>query len=238
LHGFLAVEFPYPTKDQLKATTGDDLKEHFDLEGMFLEALIDCHEQEAEVPGDKCAQRAFWSKYKNRCTVNFFGAITGNGAFSLPSTGYPARITDSAITKLCMYLEMIPRDGVTGADKGLDMHHEFARRGGAFLSMPPKARRGQHEFTAEQMVDTAAIARKRIHVKRAFQRAQEFKFLHKTIPLAMAMVGMWGVVFAICCRLFNYQPPLIRDGDRRVNTGRRGAWHSVHSEEEGDGGSA
>jgi hypothetical protein len=31
LHGFLAVEFPYPTKDQLKTTTGDDLKEHFDL---------------------------------------------------------------------------------------------------------------------------------------------------------------------------------------------------------------
>ena len=104
LHGFLAVEFPYPTKDQLKTTTGGDLKEHFDLEGMFLEALTDCHEQEAEVPGDKCAQRAFWSEYQNICTVIFFGAITGNGTFSLPSMGYPARITNSAITKLCMYL--------------------------------------------------------------------------------------------------------------------------------------
>jgi hypothetical protein len=198
---------------------------------MFLEAFIDCHEQEVEVPGDKCVQRAaFWSEYKHRCTLKFFGAITGTGAFSLPSTAFPGRITDPVITKLCLYLDMISRDGVTGADKGFDMHHEPARRG-AFLSMPPKARRGQHEFTAEQMVDTAAIARKRIHVERAFQRAQEFKVLHKTAPLTM--VDMWGMVFAICCRLCNYQPPLIRDGDRRVNTGRRGAWRGVHSEEEG-----
>ena len=81
--------------------------------------------------------------------------------------------------------------------------------------MPPKAQAGQHAFSDVQMLDTQRIARMRIHVERAFERAQEFRILHNTIPVDQ--FDMWGMVFRVCCLLTNYQSPLIRDRQRRVS---------------------
>ena len=204
---------PYPEKQDFENMTGNDIRETFELESMHFEIFIDCHEQEVQIPSDKLVHRAFWSEYKQRTTLKFLGAISGNGAFVFCSTAYPGRITDPKLTKLCGLLDLIHIDGVVSADKGFMMHSEFVQRG-AYLAVPPKAKAGQHAFSHDQMVDTAKIARLRIHVERAFERAQEFKILHNAVPVTM--IDLWGDIFKVCCYLTNYQAPLIRDTHREV----------------------
>lgn len=211
---FFEAFFPYPTAGQLNETTNDRLREALlagDTAGkLHFEAFIDCHEEEIERPRDKTVARAVWSDYKQRTTAKFLGAISGCGAFTFTSNAYPGRITDPSITKLSGFLDKIHKEGLTSADKGFMMHYDFAEKM-HYLAVPAKARRGQKFYDTDQMMDTATIARKRIHVERAFRRAQEYEILHRRIPITQA--DIWGMVFSVSCFLCNFQPPLMDDRD-------------------------
>ena len=212
MYRFFEAFFPYPTKEQLNHTTNDRLREALlagDVAGkLHFEAFIDCHEEEVERPRDKTVARAVWSDYKQRTTAKFLGAISGCGAFTFTSSAFPGRITDPSIVKLCGFLDVIHEGGLTGADKGFMMHNDFAGKM-HYLAVPPKARRGQKHYDTDQMIDTTTIARKRIHVERAFRRAQEYEILHRRIPITQ--FDIWGMVFSVCCFLCNFQPPLMDD---------------------------
>ena len=209
---FFEAFFPYPTAEQLNQTTNQRLREALlagDTAGkLHFEAFIDCHEEEIERPRDKTVARAVWSEYKQRTTAKFLGAISGCGAFTFTSNAYPGRITDPSITKLSGFLDKIHKEGLTSADKGFMMHSAFADKM-HYLAVPAKARRGQQFYDTDQMMDTATIARKRIHVERAFRRAQEYEILHRRIPITQA--DIWGMVFSVSCFLCNFQPPLMDD---------------------------
>ena len=212
MYSFFEAFFPYPTVEQLEATTNERLREAL-LAGntagkLHFEAFIDCHEEEMERPRDKTVARAVWSDYKQRTTAKFLAAITGCGAFSFCSNGFPGKISDPSITKLSGFLEKIHKNGLTSADKGFMMHHEFAEVL-HYLAVPAKARRGQKNFDTDQMMDTTTIARKRIHIERAFRRGQEYEILHRRIPITQ--VDIWGMVFSVSCFLCNFQPPLMDD---------------------------
>ena len=210
LEFFLSSEFPYPTVEQLKRVTPSSVQEALgiNMDGIHFEAFIDCHEQECETPTSKLAHKKVWSEYKHRTTFKFFGAIGGNGAFTFASTAYRGRLTDPVVTRLCGYMDLIHEHGATGADKGFDMIADFSSKK-ALLVIPPKAFAGQAFFTSDEMVDTANIARSRIHVERAFKRAQEYKILHNKIPVTM--FDIWGSIFRVCCFLTNFEAPLIQD---------------------------
>jgi len=98
--------------------------------------------------------------------------------------------------------------GPDRADKGFMMHGKFSERLHR-LEVPAKAANGQTAFSSDQMRQTAQIARVRIHVERAFRRAQEFMILHRRVPITQ--VDLWGMIFRICCYLCNFQPPLIAE---------------------------
>ena len=157
---------------------------------------------------DKTIARSVWSEYKQRNTLKFLGAICADGTFTFTSAAYPGRITDPEITRICGFLDRIHSHGITCADKGFIMHADFSKLM-HILVVPSKAVNGQEVFSEDAITDTAKIARKRIHVERAFQRAQEFKILHRKVPITE--VDLWGMIFGICCRLTNFQPILIAD---------------------------
>ena len=176
--------FPYPTTDELKGATGEQLQEAFgiDPDGRWhFESIIDCHEHEMEAARDKTVARTVWSEYKQRYTLNFLGAIGPNGAFTFVTTAYPGRITDPELTRLCGFLDTIHEFSITSAEKGFMMHKDFSDALHT-LSVPPKAANKQEAFSGQQMFDTARIARKRIHVERAFRRAQEFNICTGAFP--------------------------------------------------------
>ena len=97
---------------------------------------------------------------------------------------------------------------MTVADKGFDMKGDFSSRR-HILVVPPKARKNQVVFSSDEMDDTAAIARERIHVERAFKRVQEFQCLHSVVPITM--LDLWSSVFRVCCFMSNYEMELIQD---------------------------
>ena len=208
LNRFLETEFPYPTADELQSTTRDRLREAFELDKAHFEAFIDCHEQQCETPTDLFAHQQVWSEYKQRTTLKFFGAISGNGAFTFVSTAFRGRVTDPVVTRLCGFLNVIHPGGIVGADKDFQMHADFSAKRSS-LVIPPVALPGQKMFSFDQMAETSTIARERIHVERAFRRAQEFQILHRVIPLTM--LDLWGPIFRVCCYLTNYGAPLIND---------------------------
>ena len=210
LEVFLTAEFPYPTVEQLDRVTPGSVREAMNMAmaGTHFEAFIDCHEQPCEDPSSKLGHKKVFSTYKGCPTFKFFGAVAGNGAFTFASTAFRGRLTDPVVTRLCGYLDVIHPGGLTGADKGFDMIADFSAKK-AILVIPPKAFNGQKIYTQDEMMDTAKIARVRIHVERAFKRAQEYKILHNKIPVTM--FDIWGSIFRVCCLLTNFEPPLISD---------------------------
>ena len=178
------------------------------VEGLHFEAFIDCHEQPCEDPSSFLTHKKVYSQYKGCPTLKFLGAVAGNGAFTFASTAYRGRLSDPVITRLCGFLEIIHENGMVGADKGFDMIADFSAKR-SLLTIPPKAFSGQSVYTADEMVDTAKIARARIHVERAFKRVQEYTILHNKIPITM--FDIWGSIFRVCCYLTNFEAPLIVD---------------------------
>ena len=80
LREFFEVELPELTEDQIVAATPGNFLDEF--QGHRIQALIDAHEQEVQMPSSLPANRAFFSKYKHRNTCKFFGACTPCGAIS------------------------------------------------------------------------------------------------------------------------------------------------------------
>ena len=70
---------------------------------------------------------------------------------------------------------------------------------GATLHIPPKARRGQKQFTADDNVKTSRVANLRIHVERAFARVKQFKYLSNRVKLTS--VDMTAPVFYVAAML-------------------------------------
>ena len=87
------------------------------------------------------------------------------------------------------------------------VHSDFAAARAELLT-PAKSYVGQESFSVDETRISGRIARARIHVERAFCRAQEWKILGKRIKISNCDLA--GSVFFCCCMLSNYGPNLIR----------------------------
>ena len=73
------------------------------------------------------------------------------------------------------------------------------------LNVP--ARKSGLQLTEARVLRTQRIARVRIHVERAINRAKNFTIFDKVIPLSLA--GSINQMWTVCCLLTNFQPPLL-----------------------------
>ena len=89
------------------------------------------------------------------------------------------------------------------------MHSEYASLKKHELITPCKAWVNNPTFTVDEVAHTHKVGNKRIHVERAFRRAQEWKILHGLVPLTR--VDIWGAVWFVCCMMSNFDSLLIRD---------------------------
>jgi len=156
------------------------------------------------------------SQHKQKCNVKFIGAVSGNGAFIFASRPCPGRCTGPELTEASGYLHLIHEKGITRADKGFMMHAKFDERGHK-LEVPEvdahDAHDGQSACSSDQMRKSAKIARARSLVERAFRRAQKFMILRNRVPIIQ--IDQSGIIFRVCCYLYNFQPPLPDDHDAK-----------------------
>ena len=73
------------------------------------------------------AHQHIWSEYKQRTTLKFFGAISGNGAFTFVSTAFRGRVTDPVVTRLCGFFNSFTLEASSGPRKAFKCTQTSAR---------------------------------------------------------------------------------------------------------------
>lgn len=117
--------------------------------------------------------------------------------------------SDVEITQSCGALLRMMSGACSLADKGFLMHQDVVEVCHEIIT-PFKKEKNAKTFTAEDMVQTSLVARNRIHVERAFKRAQEWKILHRTIKISQFPI--FSAIWFVTCMMCNFDVPLIRDG--------------------------
>ena len=76
--------------------------------------------------------------------------------------------------------------------------------------IPPKRRRGQEQFTAEESENTHVIANRRIYVENGVRRIKEFGYFGEG-TLTIQHKHLHGEVAYCVAMLCNYGRPLVRN---------------------------
>ena len=90
-------------------------------------------------------------------TVKILGGMTLVGAFAFVSTAFGGRIADPSLTDKSGLLELVEAGDVFPANKGFWIN-DMLRELGAKCVYPPKRKKGQEHFTAQEGDETSRQA--------------------------------------------------------------------------------
>lgn len=166
--------------------------------------IFDCTEITVQVPGKMSHQNEVYSAYKHRTTFKGLVVSCPNGTIIFASELYPGSTSDAVIVEKCGILEHLTAGDSVMADKGFLIKSLLPA--GVGLNLPPFKETPQ--FTTGQIFETLEIARSRIHIERAIQRAKLFHILD-LIPHSLFQFS--SAVFQVCCALTNLRYPLIQE---------------------------
>jgi hypothetical protein len=201
---FWLEQFPTPTLEEIKRCAPEGFRKVYGTDRIT--SILDCSEIFIEKPSALEAQRACWSEYKHHCTLKFCSSITPGGATKDCSDGFPGRITDTAIVRVCGFLDRMRPGEEVAADEGFEQVGHYLAAIGCKLTYPPK-KFPNVEFTAEEMADTAAQANLRIHIERAYGRVKSYRYLGTTMRISQ--VDLAGKIFRIVFFVANnFKTPL------------------------------
>ena len=215
----LASEFPYPSEEMIRMATPPAFQKHFP--GRTIQEIIDAHEQEMEVPSCLVARRSTWSSYKHRNTAKFLGGCTPCGAMVTASEPRGGSCVDRGLTRCSGLLYRLYKGCSTLADKGFLMHADFAEFLHELIT-PCKAYNKQATFTVDETLITTQVARDRALVERVFRRGQEWKYLHRRIPISECDLA--GSVFFVIMMMTNYEPLAVRQKDEPLTSLAEKQW--------------
>lgn len=140
-----------------------------------------------------------YSNYKGRHTVKFLVGIAPNGVTTFVSKGYPGSTSDKDTVVHSGVLEqMMPGDMIM-ADKGFLLHDILPA--GVTLNIPAGLWGGKKQYSQQEINDSRAISRARVHVERTIGYIKIFKILaskvdHKLLPYI-------SKIFYVCAMLNN-----------------------------------
>lgn len=130
-------------------------------------------------------------------------AVSPNGVICFASKLFPGSISDKVLFKESGLESILQIGDLILADKGFTIHDMLPM--GVSLNIPPFL--FNPKFTEHECKYTTKLARKRIHVERAFQRIKNFEILN-LIPHQFN--GEASIIFQVCAVLVNLQAPLIK----------------------------
>jgi DDE superfamily endonuclease/Helix-turn-helix of DDE superfamily endonuclease len=167
--------------------------------------IWDCTEVSIEIPrGNLEAQRMTYSSYKSKNTFKGLVSIAPNGTIVFCSKLFSGNTSDKEIVLQSGVLETCVAGDMVMADKGFLIHDILPP--GVTLNIPPFLDNQSRQFSEQQVLQTRLIARARIHVERAIQRAKQYNILN-IIPSHYRDVA--SVIFQTCFALVNLQSPIV-----------------------------
>ena len=136
--------------------------------------LLDTTEVFIENPrNDLEAQRQTYSNYKKRQTLKGLIASVPNGVICFVSKLFPGSTSDKKIFEQSGLIDLLTPGDLILADKSF-LIHDLLPQG---VSVNTSSFLLNEQFTPEEAKLTTQLARKRIHVERAFQRIKNFSIL-------------------------------------------------------------
>uniref|UniRef100_A0A6P7GPN9 Uncharacterized protein LOC114339301 n=1 Tax=Diabrotica virgifera virgifera TaxID=50390 RepID=A0A6P7GPN9_DIAVI len=167
--------------------------------------ILDC----TEIPVQKSKSLQYriktYSHYKKTHTIKTLIGITPSGLISYLSPCYGGRASDKRIfLNEKVLLKLDPNDAVM-VDKGFLIEKECQEHL-VKLIRPPFLKKKQ-QLSKQESVQTAEIARARVHVERAIQRIKVFKIMKEQI--GTYLLPYCDDILKIICAIINISSPIL-----------------------------
>jgi len=134
-------------------------------------------------------------------------AVSPDGLITYVSKAYPGRSSDKAIFEQSKFIEKLDTNDGLMADKGF-LIDDICLKNCIQLIRPPFLR-SKKQFSKEEALLNAKIAKARVHIKRSNQRLKVFKILSTRVP--SYLVGRMDQIFFIICAIVNLSAPILKD---------------------------
>lgn len=170
--------------------------------------ILDCTEvQLAKFKCLKCRILSY-SQYKGHHTIKYLVGVTPGGIISFVSAGYGGRASDRKIFEESNILNLLePYVDEIMVDKGF-LITSLCEEEGIGVIHPPFLRK-KAAFSKAEAVQTAEIAKARVHVERAIERLKKFKIMSDGFPLSMVKYS--DDVIKILSGITNLSRPILSD---------------------------
>ncbi|KAL4008195.1 hypothetical protein ACER0C_002047 [Sarotherodon galilaeus] len=162
------------------------------------QVILDCTELRCQTPSSPLLQSETYSSYKSHCTMKALVGIAPHGPVTFISDLYAGSVSDKELFKQSGIAEKLTEDMAVMVDKGFlitDCCKCKVYRP-PFLSKKTKKKKNQ-------VKETQATVRLRLHVERVIRRIKQNKLFDGIIT--MSPVYNISQLFAVACMLSNYQ---------------------------------
>jgi len=170
-------------------------------------AVIDVIELSIQKPKKLCCQIASYSSYKGTYTVRFMTAVSPGGLITFISKPFMGRTSDKAIFTMSDFIKLFEIGDAVMTDKGFLIDDVCFKHNVKLIRPPFLSKKVQ--FSKEEAILNAKIARARVHIERSNQRLKEFSILSTKVP--SYLVPRIEQIFTIICAVVNLSSPILKD---------------------------
>jgi len=171
-------------------------------------AVLDCTEIEIEKPKCLNCRILTYSYYYSTNTIKVMISVSPAGVINYISKAYGGRASDKAIFEESGLLDKLEPflDDVMG-DKGFRIEQECLEHGIGLVG-PPFSKKAK-QLSKMDSIETAKIARARVHVERKIQRMKIFGILKTKFMWSMAPFA--DSIFTVIAGVVNLSPLILAD---------------------------
>lgn len=200
LRASLQVFVEWPGREELRKNIPQCFANFIDVA-----VVLDCTEIFVQHPSNLTQQIVTYSYYKGDNTWKFMTGVSPAGNLINISRAYGGRVSDKTIFEQSYLLDQLdPGDSIM-VDRGF-LVDEICDRNRVKVIRPPFLH-DKKQFTKQEALLTAEIARARVHVERANQRIKVFKVLGEITPGCLTPI--LEDIFIVACAVVNLSSPIL-----------------------------
>lgn len=168
------------------------------------QVVIDCTELRCQTQSSLLLQSEVFSAYTSHCTFKGLIGMAPHGAVTFVSSLYADSVSDEELFKQSGIVSLLKPEMAIMFDKGflVDYRVPCKVHRPAYLSK-------RKQMSSDEVRETQAVARLRVHVERLMGRVMQNKLFDTVIPLSIT--GSINELYTVACLLVNYQNgPLVK----------------------------
>lgn len=170
--------------------------------------VLDCTEIPLQQAKCLCCRLKTYSQYKKRHTIKVLTGVSPAGLITYVSKAYGGRTSDKELFQQSPVLQLCDQfvDNIM-VDKGF-LIGDIAEAEGIKIIQPPFLRK-QNQFSRQEALLNAKIARARVHIERTNQRMKVFEIFNKPFPLSL--LPQVDNILTIICAIVNLSNPIFSE---------------------------